>query len=465
MIKVRGQWVNVHDYLADPTTHYFESQPEQQRKYAAESVHSNQGYDLAILCQRNMYTLFVCHQKADGTIFETKIGLIFVVKGRKALINGHYFVDIELKDQEHRGYVKKWFEVHPPGAQGGYEVSETELYDGRMKLRRGVVSSEMELLTLPLRVPAGKNLLKHICREKDVEKLEGGLPVMMGTWSKVGDNICPTLRSGTFIEIGAVSLNHNGVTKQFEMTGITNIDSIPGDCGSAYIACDDTIKNKIIGFHIGGRNGQKGGGSCFSVLCKEDLDPYCKTEYFDAESDLFNSETRDDQFPLKGSFKLLGEVKKDMVPNTALNTKLRESEIFGKVQTATTMPAQLRPALTPDGPMIKGAQKYGQTTLALDEVLVAEAVKSYEDMLLRLPFLESDKKLLRWEEACAGKEGDNAYPPIQRTKSPGYPWMMKPKMEGKGKQPWLGKDEWVISEELLEACKRLETEPDRKSVV
>nr|ULF99780.1 MAG: hypothetical protein 1 [Dicistroviridae sp.] len=217
------------------------------------------------------------------------------------------------------------------------------------------------------------------------------------------------------------------------------VHSRPGDCGSVAMAFDPSVQRKIFGIHMAGYDSEGYYGVAVAVH-QELLQSLQKTLV------LRNAESN-----LDGTFELEGEITERTVPGdfvaygkamsctTSAATAIRRSPLYGKIATPTTAPAVLRPIVVEGkviDPLEKAREKADTPNVAVEEATLKQCSAHYAQLLMDLKNDDADDKVLTWEEAICGVEGDHFYSAVKRNTSPGYGW----KSKGCGKEPWLGKD-------------------------
>jgi hypothetical protein len=231
------------------------------------------------------------------------------------------------------------------------------------------------------------------------------------------------------------------------------VHSRPGDCGSVAIAFDPSVQRKIFGVHMAGYDSEGYYGVAVAVH-QELLQSLQKSLV------LRNAESA-----LDGTFELEGERSDRTVPGDFINygkamscttsaaTAIRKSPLYGLMAEPTTAPAVLRPIVV-DGsvidPLEKARLKADTPNVAVDEATLKQCSDHYAQLLMDLKQDDSDDKVLTWEEAICGVEGDHFYSAVKRNTSPGYGW----KSKGCGKEPWLGKDDEFITDHPEVLAKR-----------
>nr|QPZ88394.1 nonstructural polyprotein [Soybean thrips picorna-like virus 10] len=129
-------------------------------------------------------------------------------------------------------------------------------------------------------------------------------------------------------------------------------------------------------------------------------------------------------------------------------TDLRPSKISGQVTQPITRPAILyAPGIDIMG---KNVAKQAMPTPSLDTDLIEKCAKEVEVELMKgSDRTENIRRVLTFEEGIAGNRELNEHlEPINRSSSPGYPWVLQKKPGCKGKSTWCGDDDYVFDEDL-----------------
>lgn len=421
-----------------------------RKRYHAEGPASEQASELAYAMKRNQMFMYVEARDLTGEEppMEVYIGQIFALKGRKALVNVHFLAGLEATYArmgaafQNTNNVNVRFYFRTPGVQTRYYMTIDEFEESQQRLRRTgshgeVLDTEFNVFDLPLRVPARRDITQHFVMKKDLQLLIRGTRMLLPTYTPKESGDFPTFRDGSFqstTDIDLAPIGSQAVKRTFYQSGIVNISSAKGDCGAPYILADNKFPRKIVGVHFGGDAGR---GS-FSYVTQEDLRPYLEGEIHAPQSALTTlGAGMEKDFPFNDAFELVGKIPKAEYQPRDTDKEL--SPIANMVVTTGVRPSWKEEPLSPDGPMIKGIRKYVGHNQTVNQRILDEAVHSYKQVIGQLPILASDRRLLTFEEACAGIPGDDAYVGLKRKASAGYPY--KNEKGAVGKNLWLGSGE------------------------
>ena len=231
-----------------------------------------------------------------------------------------------------------------------------------------------------------------------------------------------------------------------------DLETHNGMCGALLSINNNMIHTKLIGFHVAGGSGVLALGALTTrQLLEAALAAHVK-KFNIPESYLIDGRLPYSQSWVdpsqQASLLEVGDcisVGSAKAPSAPVQTQLRPSLVFDKIQQHITKPAHLKPVVIDDekvNPMERGIKKIlGSQTWVDPDLLEAAA----NDVFQGLGLPPSGKGIVHsYEEAITGVEGDSYKRPINRTTSPGYPYNMDNKQ--KGKTAWLGDGEEYITD-------------------
>lgn len=244
--------------------------------------------------------------------------------------------------------------------------------------------------------------------------------------------------------------------------------TIAGDCGAPVIINETAVLRKIAGIHVAGDT--SGMAYAESVTRKDleralskisvemqirvDLDGMCAFKNFDQVplNEEFGVENLTNFCNLP-SMKLipLGRVSEKLYePGT---TEIRPSLVHGMISEIKTKPAHLRDVVK-DGQHInikhKNVLKNAMDTPYISKDLIDMAYRQVKTQWLKNIRPEM-QRILTWEETVCGSEMSDYTSAMNRSTSPGYPWILHKPPGSMGKQGWFGKDEYILNEEVHQA--------------
>jgi hypothetical protein len=248
---------------------------------------------------------------------------------------------------------------------------------------------------------------------------------------KIGDNVSYTVGETEF-ESGL--LQYRAAT-------------IKGDCGGLITSSDGRFDaTKILGFHVVGAASlsipfmsERGVKNCAGVALPLEVinnalsflyddDEFVITDEIEPE---FTAESTTPFNVLRSDKKVLGNGKSKLVP----------SPLHGMLWDITTQPAMLKPFDGPDGetinPRLKARDKYSHDAYYVSPDLLDRAT------IIARQFINNNVATAPWyprifslEEAIDGVAGQDFVNAVDRNTSPGYPYSLDNKSQGK--KYWLG---------------------------
>lgn len=216
-------------------------------------------------------------------------------------------------------------------------------------------------------------------------------------------------------------------------TLLTYVDSVTGDCGSAYVVMNSTLPQKIIGIHCAG-----GTHAVCTLITKEDLDVIFGT--YIGQMSIIDIENiallpaSESKIPLTSleceNVEVIGCVPPNLSTIQPGNTEIRKSALHNKWHKTNYTPAMLRPDRTSGvAPFSVGLAKKlirpKNTHKDAKMKLIAEWI------LNKLPYKVEARKLTV-QEALNGVRGYKFLKRIDLNTSPGWPRnLQKNKLKGK----------------------------------
>lgn len=388
------------------------------------------------------------------------MGGVFIT-GRILLVPNHFVTTLKALKLD-------YFTISNVGADRGTKV---RMDSCRFHQLTDLSTKPMDLcfVVCPDNIPSRPRILsKFILADHSSRLTEGGF-VLAGI-RKVNDNqVMYSCMSNNIQKIATFAYN---TTRDGTLTANNCVTYLvgtkAGDCGSLLFANNKTIPSKIFGFHIAGRDGQGVALVLSQELLSRNLNemeglnsralidgriPFTmqmKTPEFTTDATLSTSLTN------VGNCLSLGLFEQSSSPNT---TNIIPSLISGCIQEPITKPAYLR-NVTVDGevvnPMQKGIKKVLNSPDPLDPKLVKICIEDIKN--IHMKNRPAHRPILTLDEAVKGIEGE--YDAVNRSSSAGYPYNLS---HANGKRPWLGTDEYIITDEvradvaeLLRRCKNNE---------
>ena len=366
---------------------------------------------------------------------ETQIGTITFIRGRLALTNRHIAVLMRERDD---------LSIRRGAENISFKFSDLAVFELQSDIYK---HRDVCMLEFPRGVPQAKDITKHFATQFDLGSRK---TVPSCAMVRLDESLVPHVYytgPARFedreldVKMGATSF----VVRDF----ITyNLESVKGYCGGMVIAYDKSLERKLCGIHMAGVAGMS--EAYATVVHAGMIDEFMKMLPTCADAALpsdIPNELLETEEELPG-FDVLGRM--DVSATSSGITSIRPSLLHGHFGKPISMPAKLRP-FTYEGELkdpLELARKKAKTpNYVLDETRLEECAEHYRQILFS-DVLEEDQKVLTWEEAISGKENDPYYQPLKRQTSAGFGWSKS----GKGKQPWLGSEDYVYDNaELVEA--------------
>lgn len=349
----------------------------------------------------------------------------FFISGRSMLLNQHYVTII--KELEQYGAVK--LQMFSSNTNTEYnEYAWSELKHHMTKHQRSGEPTDIVIINVP-RMDRKPCLLKHLLRKENLSSIEGKHVAL----SIVNDEQWQ-IKFGQVKKMELCSYTDDNV--RTVVSGLeTSIGSSKGDCGSVYILDDRTSSHRLCGFHFAGTL-----GSSFAI-------PLVFEDFAHLGMTVYEMPKQTTSVTLNGNVSVLGEVKPAVFMST--KSKIMKTKMFGQLMETKMAPAVLDYRL--DGPVLgKAMEKQFKKQPMLDKWILASSVNDYHTMLGKLELTE--QRVLTFDEAVKGIDGDEYIRGIERTTSAGYPYAQNTTQ--KGKQEWFGKDEWTLNSKKALEIKR-----------
>jgi hypothetical protein len=309
-------------------------------------------------------------------------------------------------------------------------------------------------------VGAHADLVKHFQLNYDMGIYERA-DICLPTVRKIGDTNHVILLGNVRAIAQDIKLRIDGEDVVMREGLQYKMNTMPGDCGAPIILQETRCLRKIAGIHVAGAN--SGEWSFGQSITRKDLEraladfPQLIITDFDSEDNIINTtaelalNTPYSALNIAGVLGLPASTfawvgKAIMKPFTPSKTEIHESMLHCAIVEPTTKPAVLYHSEV--NMKHKNLEKCAINTPYIDEELIDIAVNDYEAVLLegRRPELQ---KVLTFEQAISGNTEVSPYlGSINRSTSPGMPWVLKRKPGTKGKTGWLGDDEYIYNEEV-----------------
>lgn len=341
-------------------------------------------------------------------------------------------------------------------------ISQVKQLDG--------MTIDLVLVSFPPCVPSRPKIISKFLDAEDIDLLKEGDMVFSGFYNPKGITIvqekyptdfdvftksidydqhdvlhCPANPDGRCVCEPITIGNHITYT----------VETSKGMCGALLSVQNKLIHSKLIGFHVAGGKGVSALGALTTKqLLIANLENHVK------QFNIPPTYLIDGRLPYSQSFIDTKQMTKLVETGDCINvgtttpipvpskTQLLPSLVFNKVQYHITKPAALRP-VNVNGelvdPMVLGMRKVMGPQTYIDPYLLEAAIN---DVFNNIG--QGENRILSYEEAIKGVEGNPYIRPLNRKTSPGYPYNLN--NPSKGKTHWLGSgEEYDVSNPELKA--------------
>lgn len=415
----------------------------------AEMGQSMGQLDVIAKIRRQQYLMMGVYDSDEVRVF----GTITNIVGQIFLMPGHFYTYFQHKEP------KEIRLVHCDSTKVEIRKPFKEFF-GSIVALDGEDGNDAIVFSIPNFI-RGKNITSHFISKDEISKLyDRKVYVTLSglDYEKNGNTVVSTSVTGQADLL--VDKVHNYVLEtQGNPIPVTacsvaayTMPTKSGDCGKILSANSDSLTGRVLGIHV---SGSVSGFNFAQIVLREDLIE--AMALFPATAQCargMNNVIENAGEPLDTGVIHLGRLP-DHLPQSS-KTTIIPSRMHGMLSIPITRPALLKPVtMVKEGqsvywdPLVEGAKKAGRTCgFAPPHILDAAA----RDVLniCRTQFREDPPniRIMEYEEAIKGIEGDDMFQPINRTTSPGYPYMTQVKKRSqKGKTNWMGREEWEMDTE------------------
>jgi hypothetical protein len=315
-------------------------------------------------------------------------------------------------------------------------------------------AKDLILVDLTRHVPRHASIVRHFISMSDSVKLnDGNFEVTLTGLSHRPNGVLMYDRTGIAYPVASV---------EYEMRASSTVKCVAtnvyayhfatsrGDCGATLSVNSNLVTGKIIGIHVAGSVINNWSQS----IVREDIEmalavfpaiAQCEGQFVD----LVDSEK---ELDLPGF-----HVRGDLVVEIPLGGKsnIRRSTLHGLISAPITKPAYLFPRVVNGeyiDPLLRGVLKASVPRPFLDPILLTRCANDVGH-ILSTEFVPNPPvlRVLSYEEAIRGIEGDPLFHGVSRSTSPGYPYCLSKK--GKGKTMWMGRDDYDFDSENAQALR------------
>jgi hypothetical protein len=419
------------------------------RVLKAEMGQSLGQLDVISKIRRQQYLLLGVY--ADGTTHT--FGTITNIVGQIFLMPGHFYTYFQ-----HKPPVEMRM-MHCDSTKVEVVKPYNEFFGVVVGLDGGEVANDAVLFSIPNFI-RGKSIISHFVSKDEIGKLyERKVYVTLSgmDYEKNGAVVSTSISGPADLLMDKVhSYDLEMSTGNIPVTACSvaayTLPTKAGDCGKILSANSDSLIGRVLGIHV---SGSKAGFNFAQIVLKEEL--LEAVAMFPAIAQCargMNNIIDGEGTPLDTGVIHLGRLP-EYLPQSS-RTTIVPSRMHGMLSEPTTMPAMLKPTtVTKDGeqvlwdPLVEGAKKAGRTCGYVETHILDAAARDVLNTC-RTTFKEGAPTVrkIEYEDAIKGIPGDDLFQPINRTTSPGYPYMTQKKNRSqKGKTNWMGRDDWEFTTE------------------
>nr|APG78009.1 hypothetical protein 1 [Beihai picorna-like virus 91] len=359
------------------------------------------------------------------------------VKGRLMLINAHFVRDV------------KSFTMTNVGDPGKVRHPFTVI--NKIALQKHGRELDMCLIEVSANINPRSDIISNFMDHSSVSNIKAALETGKARMFKTHEMkpcLAPMIEVVEKVKIfdQEIYSNSPGGHKNLILDYATySTNAEPGDCGSPLMIYNTSMTHKIFGVHCAGRSGE----GFAQIVTQKMLKEAC--EGFKQQVMAQCSYEPEDVSPLSNSLSL-GRVRKGVT--LPRETSIRPSPLHGIFEVKKA-PAILH--VPGEDTLLKNAQKMTKETVLLDEQLLDKCENDINNLLSTSNAEQEVKRVLTTSEAIAGIHECEFIDGLNRSTSPGYPYIHD--RAGKpGKTKWLGNgDEYIVDNpELLDAVHEME---------
>jgi hypothetical protein len=320
------------------------------------------------------------------------------------------------------------------------------------------------LIQFPKHVGSRSDLVKHFQTNEDLNYVTGTLCAV--TLRILQKNIHAMIMGGTKFASQDLLLHMADKDVQYRDVLQYKLETTHGDCGAPLILQDSRCLRKIAGIHVAGSSdgARMYGQSITRADLERTLSRFCGVIIRDDDT-IFSQHCGNEVLPLdvlcsqedvrkvlKTPAPTFGHIGRGEILFTPSTTDIAPSAIQGKVSPVITAPAVL---YNPQVNLLnKNLEKCAMNTPYISKHRIDKAVLDVKQILFA-GTSNQKRRVLTIEEALAGSDVSEHTGPINRSSSPGFPWVLFRKPGAKGKTGWLGdSDEYVLDPLVVRAVEQ-----------
>jgi hypothetical protein len=418
------------------------------------------GYNIANAIVKDSVFVMSVKEKPESDIYK-RLGCITVIRDNIAICNRHFVQFLRQSVESNPSFTRAPIKFFKQGssAEGSLEffttVGDFIATDSIFENTR-LSSQDIILCKVPTGMRRFKDITRFLGTREDAAKVRDKEGYLYGYDG-----------NAYFKNMVTCKLSKNIVAASKDSkTGETYVDvayeyhafTEPGDCGTPLFFFNKFAATaKLFGIHYAGAPSIGVGYS--TAIFKEDI--ISALVDFNSPVILMKDQTvrlQSNATFSNGQFDRLYDT--EIVVATNGKSKLVKSPFYGGWGAATMKPAHMVPFKNTEGEIIDPMElclaKYCTQNILIDSELIKLVADSYYLDILRSSSKNVEKKVLTFEEAVVGIEGDEDYLAIPRGTSPGYPYITDPAIRKcPGKTYWFGTgDEYDMDNERVEELKK-----------
>lgn len=383
------------------------------------------------------------------------VGNVLFIQGTIALIPYHYVTTLSAMKDEIKVFIR------PIKSDKKIWVDRKNFFGGT-RLGPNGHQHDAYLFDAGVQHPQRRTLLKTWMSIRDFDKIDNQqarlitrsvTDVIEDEVITYKDGLADTITLNRTLECGTTFADEFETGRKPESITYRNmvvsdhIKVFPTQCGSPLLIDNDLVKGKICGIlNLSLGTGARSSG--YAPVALEDLENGLK-HFKSVHSKIYPGDAKEvdesviTPIPLQCSF--LQEGAAQPIASNRVSAIVR-TKIFNQVWEATNRPAALHRTFDPDtDPMYKGLEKCTVEVPLIDEQVLSIAAEDYGNVIMthHHPSSAPNKfqEVLDFETAVTGKPGVPYFEAINRSTSPGFPWVHHRPAKLPGKRAWLGDDE------------------------
>lgn len=415
----------------------------------AESLSDQNAAEIRTKVAKNMYHIYTRDEDDDAWL---PIGSLTFVRGRLAITNRHlhYVMRRQVRIVSNVAGMRQ-YEMLKTALNVGFADEQDSVYGQR----------DACLIEFPLNVHAHADILGFFMTSEDFSRHVEPKRVCLVKYTALGGKSTlmyqETDMARAFDSTPFDLQYGDGTVQRVRSFYCYKMETQGGDCGGVLIAFDPRFNRKICGVHMAGGNfGQSYTAAAVAVSAgfiehvRSRMTVHVSS-WFDGAVKVDNplmAEANDGTVTFAASLPgLVLHGTSHSKVYAAKDSTISPSPVHEVCGPVLKKPAYLRDTYNASGvrvtPMATAMKKVSTPSVLIDQSALAAAKKQVTEMICDQD-RGADARTLTFDEAVRGIPGDERYPAINRSTSPGYGWTKI----GKGKTHWLGSDEFVIRPEV-----------------